>query len=85
MRLLILFILATSQDVIEVKYTKEIPITGIGPEPREYSAIAYSIYSNKIYIFGGFSKVYLDDLWTFDLYTLHWSIIYPNSISPSNF
>lgn len=85
MLLLIIFFLAKSQGQSDIKYSKEIHESGIGPEPREYSSIAYSSILNKIFIFGGFSKSYLDDLWTFDLTSLHWSIIYPNSINPSNF
>ncbi|OMJ69087.1 hypothetical protein SteCoe_33288 [Stentor coeruleus] len=83
MLLITLFFMARSQSSSMDKFSKEIHETGIGPEPREYSSIAYSSLLNKIFIFGGFSKSYLDDLWTFDLTSLHWSIIYPNSISPT--
>lgn len=84
MLVFVVLILARSEES-STYYLTEIPETGIGPEPREYSTIAYSSFSNRIYVFGGFSKQYLDDLWIFDLFSLHWSIIYPNSISPSNF
>lgn len=74
-----------SDDLSIIKFSKELPPTGIGPEPREFASIAHSSESNKIYLFGGYSNSYFDDLWTFDLTDLHWAIIYPNSISPSNF
>ncbi|OMJ95501.1 hypothetical protein SteCoe_1098 [Stentor coeruleus] len=64
------------------KFTKDIISTGIGPTPRESASIAFSSKKNLFYIFGGKSENDLDDLWVFDLSSLHWNIIYPNSPSP---
>jgi hypothetical protein len=67
---------------LAIKFAQDIISTGIGPTPREYSSIAYSSKNNLFYIFGGKSATDLDDLWIFDLNSLHWNIIYPNSLSP---
>jgi hypothetical protein len=65
-----------------IKFTQEINPSGIGPTPRDSASIAYSPKTNFVYIFGGKSTVDLDDLWVFDLGSLLWNIIYPNSPSP---
>lgn len=55
----------------------------IAPEPRTNSAMALDSKRSILYLFGGFSRnCYLNDLWSFDLEKLVWSIIYAISDSP---
>lgn len=75
--LLSLLYLAESLETISI------PPSQIGPEAREKAVIGFNPSSNNLLLFGGFSSVYFNDLWSFCLNSLQWRILYPNSISPS--
>jgi hypothetical protein len=76
------FVLCLFASSYAIQFTQDINPGGIGPTPRDSSAIAFSSKNNLFYVFGGKSTIDLDDLWVFDLGLLKWNIIYPNSQSP---
>ncbi|OMJ70784.1 hypothetical protein SteCoe_31154 [Stentor coeruleus] len=66
-----------------ILFSYDVAEHGISPEPRSNPAMAVDSLGNFLYLFGGRSKCcFLDDLWTFDLSKLVWSLIYAQSNCP---
>jgi hypothetical protein len=62
---------------------KSIPETGTPPSFREFPGFTLNSSENKLYIYGGYSDSFTDDMWEFDLTTNRWSELYPtSSITP---
>jgi hypothetical protein len=79
---LLVLILSTYAEALTVSY---VPKTGTPPPGRELSGFAHDSTYNKVYIYGGRSQIFHNDLWEFDLTTNTWEEIHPASIiGPGN-
>ena len=80
--MILLFIIISKLLAKEVLSVENIPITGTPPMPRQKSAFSLKSSQDILILFGGNDDSYYNDLWSFNLSSSYWNIIYPNSISP---
>lgn len=64
-----------------------IPPTKAPPQGRANLVLVYNQLNNSLVIFGGYSNIsYFNDLWNFNIESMLWDEIYPNSeIIPCNY
>lgn len=57
-----------------------IPESGTPPSYREFPGFTINSSNNKLYVYGGYSEIFTDDMWEFDLSTNRWNELHTTSV-----
>ena len=60
-------------DISTLAWSAQTPTSTDKPQARAFQAMVYDTANNAIWMHGGYTPSFLDDLWKFDIETLVWS------------